>query len=494
MPLQTPNLPLDLTGSSLANKVVGEAHTVNGVVGRTIATNYGSFFTESLIVRNAGTMAILQPGLHYVAIHLNKQGSLASGKEVCGVINFLNNYDGDVLVDYQAIGGQYSGNVDAIRQLIDSIAQDDRPVTWGSILFAPNQFTPAAHLHHLQELYGWEGVITLLDEIRNNILVGDQGAREAMYKWLEYQLGLQQQAIDDAIDAIPALVAGKLDKVQNLADLPNKKTARQNLGVERLLPKAIARFKGRPVAADFVRVYYNFTIPANSTQLVLTRTHHTSIGGVVTNNPLPTGDDRGYPTNPLNLIGHLTVNPLSIRVNHRVRVISVSTRGFDFGNDNRIAGREGAVSQHTVTPITPGDGYTQTMVLANIGVTTSIVDRTGVCYISFQRMLTGHNVANVIRRAEGKYMVNFSLNAFNETIGWELRDRWAVPTMVRLSQTEGSNDGNRGHMMDLERQYAGTTLNANPTPYWAALTCNFTDNDNVVDMMTGGAMFYELLD
>jgi hypothetical protein len=487
----TPNLPLDLTAAALTNKIVGEAHTVNGTVGRTIATNYGGFYTESLIVRNADTLVVLQPGLHYVAIHLNKQGSLASGKEVCGVINFLNNYNGDVLIDYQAIGGQYSGNVDAIRQLIDSIAQDERPVTWGSILFAPDQFTPAAHLHHLKELFGWEGVITLLDEIRNNILVGDQGARDAMYKWLEYQLGLQQEAIDVAIAAIPAAIAGKLDKAQNLLDLPNKKTARQNLGVEQFMPRAIARFKGRGTTGDTntdrVRVLYNFSIPANSNVMTLTRSVTTPIVGAQTVSPT-TGDPGSYPNNPLSLGNEGTANIASFRTGHRVAVYRIT--GSTLPTTTPISPRvEGTVTSYNVTNNFAGTTtYTLTMTSPDIVAQASA--RSGVCIMSVMRLLPGsYNVDNVIYRGQGRYMVNFTQNAFNEDAGSAFRDRWAIPTMIRLNPQETGQ--NRGHLMELERDYSGTTLNSNPAPQWAALTCNFVDNNDLVDMYKGGAMFYE---
>ena len=127
-----PILQEDLTGEAgLPWRRTGEEHLVNSTVGHVIALNYGSFFTESLVVRKKDSNETLLPGVDYIALHLNKEATIATGKEICTVINFINTDINEIIAfDYQAVGGQYSANVEAIRDLFLQLAADERPVTW----------------------------------------------------------------------------------------------------------------------------------------------------------------------------------------------------------------------------------------------------------------------------------------------------------------------------------------------------------------------------
>lgn len=196
MPANPTSLPLDLTAAALGNRVTAESHTVGSVEGRTFALDYGSFYTESLVIRVAATGAWLRPGNDFMALHLHKAASKASNKEVCQVIHVDDSISGELLVSAQMVGGEYSGSAATIQELIDAQDLDNRTAVWGEILHKPQQFSPANHLHHLQQLYGWEGAINLLEEIRIAILRGDVPVREAMYNYLNAQLSDKQSQID----------------------------------------------------------------------------------------------------------------------------------------------------------------------------------------------------------------------------------------------------------------------------------------------------------
>lgn len=196
MPANPTSLPLDLTANALSNRVTAESHTVGSVEGSTFALDYGSFYTESLVIRMAATGTWLQPGNDFKALHLHKAASKASNREVCQVIHVEDHVTGELLISAQMVGGEYSGNAATIQELIDAQNLDGRDAVWGEILHKPEQFNPASHLHHLNQLYGWEGAINLLEQIRIALLRGDVAVREAMYNYLNSQLDDKQSQID----------------------------------------------------------------------------------------------------------------------------------------------------------------------------------------------------------------------------------------------------------------------------------------------------------
>ena len=78
--------PLDKTGLSPDNKVVGEAHALPNRTVRAIAPNYGPFYTESLIVRDLATGLPLTYGTQFKATELDVFPTGRYGKEICGII------------------------------------------------------------------------------------------------------------------------------------------------------------------------------------------------------------------------------------------------------------------------------------------------------------------------------------------------------------------------------------------------------------------------
>lgn len=191
------NLPLDLTGEAETNRITGELHTVNDNNGRTITTNYGTFYTNSMVITNLDNGdQLLKPGQDYTLLHLHASASRESGQEVCTVIHVEAHVTGQLSLTYQAVGGDYAGNPNAIRDLIDAIEMDQRAVVWGEILQKPDQFEPAAHLHHLGDLFGWEGMIALIEEIRKAILQGNKPVLDALYHYMDHRFGLKQSQID----------------------------------------------------------------------------------------------------------------------------------------------------------------------------------------------------------------------------------------------------------------------------------------------------------
>ena len=208
MATQLPRYPLDPTGVSPDNLVVGEQHTLPNRTIRALATLYGAFFTESVVVRDRSNNQVLQKNVQYTATELYEFPTGRWGKEICGIILITDQaVSNEVEIDYQALGGEYSTNVDAIVSMFNE-AMLERPVSWPNILGQPDEFNPAAHFHDIGDIYGFEYVVNALERLRSAVLVGDAASHDEILKYVDRQ--------DTDIRADTALVASHLtDHVSN---------------------------------------------------------------------------------------------------------------------------------------------------------------------------------------------------------------------------------------------------------------------------------------
>lgn len=171
MNFNTPVLDLDWTGRNPDNRIVSEPHVLSNRPTRSVATSRGPFFAESLIVMAGG--ATLTRGRDYQLVELHQEATLKSGKEIHSVILILSNSVGDsVEVTYQALGGHYGRNDEAIANLFETVLTDNRPVAWSNIFNKPTQFNPTIHRHLLEDVYGFEAIVDYLERIKRAITLG----------------------------------------------------------------------------------------------------------------------------------------------------------------------------------------------------------------------------------------------------------------------------------------------------------------------------------
>lgn len=179
--------PLDPTGISPDNLVVGEQHTLVNRTIRAFAPIYGAFFTESVVLRDRSNNMVLTKGVQYRAAELYEFPTGRWGKEVCGILLVTDpSVSNDVEVQYQALGGEYGTNVDAIIQMFNE-AMLDRPVAWPDIFGKPDDFNPAAHFHDAGDIYGFEYVVNAIERLRQAVLTGDVASHEEIFKYIDRQ-------------------------------------------------------------------------------------------------------------------------------------------------------------------------------------------------------------------------------------------------------------------------------------------------------------------
>lgn len=192
--------PLDPTGVNPDNLVLNEVHPMVRRKVRAIATTYGAFYTESLVVIDVVTQLPLEKGRQYFAAELYEVPTGKFGKEVCAIIILTDETVSDTIsLQYQAVGGDYSQSMTAIVQMLDNLALDNRPVSWPSIIDKPSEFPPSHHLHDIGDVYGFEYVVHALDRIRQAIEMGDSASHDAIYRYVDNKLAAAQVANQAAI-------------------------------------------------------------------------------------------------------------------------------------------------------------------------------------------------------------------------------------------------------------------------------------------------------
>lgn len=224
--------PLDLTGKSPNNLVLGEIHDLPAGVNRAIATNYGPFYTQKLVVRELPSGKVLTPNVQYKAVQLYEEATMRSGLEVCAILVITDTAVANkVELDYQVVGGEFSSSVAAIQQLIESLDLDSRPVTWAEVLGKPSAFPPSEHLHDVGDLYGFEYVVAALEAIRQAILQGDEATHDELRRYAD-KLSSDQDA---KLAQLKAAVDAHINNVNN----PHQTTKAQvGLGSVENLPLA----------------------------------------------------------------------------------------------------------------------------------------------------------------------------------------------------------------------------------------------------------------
>lgn len=164
-------LELDTTGKNINNKIIDEPHSLSNRPTRSIAPKLGPCFAEGLVVKDG--VNELDRGVHYQLVELHQEATLRYGKEIVSVILIIDkNVSSNVTITYQALGGHYTYSDNAIANLYQSVINDNRPVDWANLMNKPTDFNPSIHRHLLDDVFGFEPVVDLLERIKRAITLG----------------------------------------------------------------------------------------------------------------------------------------------------------------------------------------------------------------------------------------------------------------------------------------------------------------------------------
>ncbi|AGX01911.1 virion structural protein [Erwinia phage PhiEaH1] len=203
MALTKPKYPLDRTGQSAANRVIGEERTVDKQFNRAFQPFGGPFYGDSMVVTDKASGKKLDLGTDYTLIYPYVEATQNLGLPVYNILNLVNRDYDTVLLTYQVVGGPYSYSIDAIVKMMNDLMQDDRVVSWGNIWGKPLTFNPSKHLHAATDLYSLEYVVLALEELTRAVIQGDVASHNVIY---EYINRVRQQMLDEVarLDAVDA--------------------------------------------------------------------------------------------------------------------------------------------------------------------------------------------------------------------------------------------------------------------------------------------------
>lgn len=200
-----PNYPLDLTAVLPSNHITGEVHVITTPQSRFFVPVGGPFFTQSMILRNNVTNALLMPNNDFKILHHHAEGSAATGKNVCAIIYITNPLIASVNLEYQCVGGVYSDTSDIIRQMIvDHPLDPDQPqlIGWEQVFGQPSQYPSSAHQHLANQFWGYGDLVASIEQLRVAVASGDNAAMAAIYRYIELMINNNNYLTADDLNGL----------------------------------------------------------------------------------------------------------------------------------------------------------------------------------------------------------------------------------------------------------------------------------------------------
>ncbi|WP_233874958.1 hypothetical protein [Paraburkholderia adhaesiva] len=202
-----PNLyryPLDLSGVSRNNFVTGEPHAIGTMPVRVIAPRQGLFFAQSVQVVDAFTQHTLLP-LQYRFQFLHEHATRLTGKEVDAVIVITDpGVNPNVLITYQALGGDYSQPLAAIADEITALSDDTRGVAFPDITNKPDTYPPVPHLHAIGDTYDWDYIVTAIEMLMAIVTLSETASYDTVLGFIDQQVNLRNGDIANLAQQLSA--------------------------------------------------------------------------------------------------------------------------------------------------------------------------------------------------------------------------------------------------------------------------------------------------
>lgn len=178
-------LPLDKTGSASSNLVPNESHAIGATGTRAFPLNYGLFYGNSLVLKDASGNT-LTPGTQYYAAELDFAASYQYGQAVYAVVIVVDTtVSATVSATYQAVGGPNSLNAVATQTAIAALELNDAPTTWANLTQKPKDYPPAPHYHQSGDVFGMEYIVNAIDRLATGITQGQGAAQTALMTYAQ---------------------------------------------------------------------------------------------------------------------------------------------------------------------------------------------------------------------------------------------------------------------------------------------------------------------
>lgn len=178
--------PLDPSGISPNNAVIGEIRTLEDRPYRAFSPVYSPYFGASITIWDHITSRQLVEGEDYELSQLEQFPTMRFGKGIYRLVLITNpEVSNTVRYNYQTLGGLYHLDATVVAQLYEAYLNDDRPVPYDKVVGKPKDFPPSLHAHYLSEIHGFEPLIVALERLGDSITLGNEPAFNALIQWVQ---------------------------------------------------------------------------------------------------------------------------------------------------------------------------------------------------------------------------------------------------------------------------------------------------------------------
>lgn len=178
MPNGIQRYALDPTGENQDNLIIQENKILSNRDLRFLIPTHGPFFSDSVHVYDGVTNRPLvkatanNPG-DYTIPMISQEATLRFGQEIADSILITNSaVAASVNVTYQALGGNFQNNISNVVNIFETFLNDNRTIDWLTGVYGkPNEYPPSLHGHYLSDIFGFETMTYMLEQIRQAILI-----------------------------------------------------------------------------------------------------------------------------------------------------------------------------------------------------------------------------------------------------------------------------------------------------------------------------------
>lgn len=176
---------LDETGVNPDNLVSGEVVQLSDRRFRCVVPKHGPFFVDSIRLYDGETQQPLQKAQYSIPM-ISQEATLRLGLEVAdSLIIEDETVASTVLVTYQAVGGLFQNNIANVVAIFETFLNDNRSIDWVTGVYGkPNAYPPSEHAHAVADLFGFESLTFVFEQIRQAILLGNTPAYEMIFEAL----------------------------------------------------------------------------------------------------------------------------------------------------------------------------------------------------------------------------------------------------------------------------------------------------------------------
>lgn len=173
---------LDVTGTNPDNLVRNESHSLSDLRFRALAPVHGAFYTQGCVLTDLADGRILTLGEDYSFAYLYSSATVLYGKEVVGAAIITNtSVSSSVSITYQALGGHYSNNIEAVVGMLETSIGDKQSDNFIDIMNRPRAFLPSPHTHDMGDGIGFEFLIFAIDKLAATISWQDMTTLDGLF-------------------------------------------------------------------------------------------------------------------------------------------------------------------------------------------------------------------------------------------------------------------------------------------------------------------------